>query len=662
MAYGVNYRMTYKRFSGGTTTIDILKNGYGGGITTLMGASDPLEVMFDGNVSNIFSGTKGSGANINIVATPFSMVNVFTTDPQEYMVKIYNGASGSTLVWQGFLNTGIYAENLNSNLHSTISLKANDGMAVLDMLPYRPDPSTYYSGAATVTTILNNCLNKLALTWTDRRGCINLYNSLTGWIFNSLAVKQENFIDESGVPMSCREVIENIMKSLGVNMLFRGGTIYMVDPLMLQNRELGQQYDANWAGAGYTDFPGSTLEISTGQITWKKTGVSLDVNPPINQLDIKYDPYNLTTTIFNLSDSNIWNNVGTWSATLGSYPNQYKINKTITYDNVTFDGSIYAEAIKRDDGSDSEYYIKSLCGPVNNNIHKSIGKANFSFPFTSVYRDPSVYIRVSADYYVNTRSFDNIYDTSIASTVVNRVDNSIGLKIGGGPDSSIRWQKTRVTSASGLNGLTITQSNIQDAWFTGSTTFQLQHPTLIWDGSINVYIDAKYDTGWFTSNDKNCLIKNIKIEPVNVAGNVLENSGINYNCLKTISNYVIDPVEITTLLGAGPYGISKAAYIDYDIDQISPGLARTPGGTIVKYAHLLGQNFVTQYDTPRLILNGDLKVPTQMMDIQNSLIRWSNNLPGKTFYIVKGTYNDFREYFSATMIDCASTRENINLL
>lgn len=664
MAYGIKYQISYKRLSGGITTIDILQNGYTTPVIPLKGAGEPLEIMFEGDINNIYKGTTGSGANINIVTSPFSMVNVFTTDPQEYLVNIYNGYSGTTLVWQGFLNSGIYTEQLNSNKNSVISLKANDGMAILDMIQYRPTVDTYYLGTARVNTIINNCLNKLALTWTDRRGLVNLFTSMTGWIFNDLLIKQENFIDESNIPMSCRDVLTYIMESFGLKMYFIGPIIYIIDPINMHNTAIGQQYNDQWTGSGFTTWPGGFLDISLNEINWFKTGTSLDVLTPINKLDIKYNPYNFSSTTFSFSNIDNWFNSGSWSGTLGNSPNQYKINKTIVYKNVVIDGSILQESIKKIDESGQEYYLKLLAGSVNRNLYGSKGKAAFTFPFTSVYKDASVYIKVSADYYVNTRLFDNIYDGTVASTTVNYIDNSVGLKIGGGGDSSIYWQEIKVTSKSGLNGLTMNQSQIQDAWYTGSTLFGLYHNNYIWDGSISVYIDAFYDTGWYTSNDKNCLVKNVKIEPADCAGNIIENNSINYSIINTISNYIIAPMEITTLLGTGPYGISKAAYIDSGTNKLSDGLYRDYDVNTQRYkcSYLLGQNFVSQYGKPRLILTGDLKVKNYLSKIQNYLIRWSNNLPGKSFYILKGTYNDYREYFSATMIECASTRDNITMV
>ena len=130
--------------------------------------------------------------------------------------------------------------------------------------------------------------------------------------FLYLMVNQENYIDESGKPMTCREVLNAIMKSFGLRMSFRGDTIYIIDPICLHNTSLGQAFNSGW-GETISTFPGGVLDISLGQISWYQTGISLDIIPPINQLDIKYDPYTLTEVHYNFNEENNWKSNGSWS-------------------------------------------------------------------------------------------------------------------------------------------------------------------------------------------------------------------------------------------------------------------------------------------------------------------------------------------------------------
>lgn len=661
MAYGIKYFIPYTRFSGGNTYIHIYEDGYSGSYTTLIADGNPLEIMVDGDVQNLYVGTIGTGANINVRVTPLTMIDLFTTNPQKYKVIIY---SDSDILWQGFINTGIYYEELNTNKNTLLSLKANDGMAVLNMIPYRPDASTYYTGIASIADVFNNILGKLNLSFTERWGMMDYrvvdYQDNP---FLYLMVNQENYIDESGKPMTCREVLNAIMKSFGLRMSFRGETIYLIDPICLHNTSLGQTFNSGW-GETISTFPGGVLDISLGQISWYQTGISLDIIPPINQLEIKYDPYTLTEVHYNFNEEDNWKSNGSWSGPYGSYPHQYYINNSIQYENIVTDGSILQQAIKREDGTDQEYYLK-----LQKNSHQLTGTpgiARISFPFSTVYNDPNLFLKITADYYCNTRSYDNIYDTSIVSDEINYIETSIGYLIGGGPDTSIHWQKIQVLSDYTLNGATIGESNIADRWVTSYNFWPYGDlENLTGDGSINVYIWGRYTTGWYTTTDKNVLVKNVRVEIVNENGDLIENSGQKFTALKPLDNYIIEPTTIDLLQGTGPYGASRGAYFDYLRDIVSPGIYRGLGaGTGILYpnAYHVAQSFVSQYGQPRFVLKGDLKVKNHLLDTQNYLIRWSNHLPGKSFFIANGTYNDKYEYMSVEMVECASTRENISLV
>ena len=653
MTYSIKYLITYKKTSGVTTTIQILEKDYGGGTTTLMADGNPLEIMISGDVTDLYCGTVGSGANINLRITPLSMINLFTTDPQKYMVKVFADA---TLIWQGFINTGIYYEDLNSNKNTLLSLKANDGMAILDMIPYRLDSSTYYSGITHIGDVLTKIMSKLNLSFNDRWSLMDF--RVTDYAVNVLLylkVNQENYIDESGVPMTCREVLNSIMKSFGLRMSFRGDVIYIIDPIILHTKEKGQQLNAGW-GDSITTFPGGYLDISTRQISWYQTGVSLDIIPPINQLDVKYDPYTFTGATLNLEDSANWYNVGSFTGPSGLVPNRYYINKTIQFKNTTVDGSILQQAIKREDGSEPEYYFKlqKKAGSTGNP-----GIARISFPFSTVSNDSNISLNISADYYTNTRDFDNIYDTSIASDVINYIETSLGYRFGGGPDSSIIWKDVKIQSDYTLNGATMNQSAIQDNWFTVT-----KNVNITGDGSLNVFIWGKFNTGWYTTKEKNVLVKNIKVDVVDSLGNNIENKGQKCTALKAINDYVITPTEISLQHGTGPYGTSKGAYIDYLRDIVSPGIYRGLDpctGNLYPNSYHVAQSFVSQYSSPKFVLKGDLNVRTHLLDTQNYLIQWSNYLPNKSFFIANGTYNDKYEYMTVEMVECVSTRDNITI-
>jgi len=662
MAYNLRYFIPYRKHNGGQTSIHILeKDTSTGTYSTLKAGGNPLVITTDGNVSNLYCGTVGSGADINLRVKPLTMLNLFTTDPQKYMVKIYNEDS---LIWQGFISTGIHNEDLNSSISTLLTLKANDGMAILDMIPYRPDASTYYEGVVPLGVVLNRIFSKLSLSFADRRALMDFrVADFQQDLFLYLEVNQINYIDENGKPMSCRKVLDSILNSFGLRMSFRGETVYIVDPINMADVTKGQTLDGNW-GASLSNFPGGTLDISLNQIKWYQTGISLDTLPPINELEINYDPYTFTEALYNTDEISNWSNAGSWTGPTGLTPNRYYINNTIQFKNVVTDGSILQQAIKREDGSDQEYYFKLQKN--SHNLTGNAGVARICFPLSTVFSDSNLFVKVSADYYCNTRDYNNIFDTSIASDVINYIDTSIGYSVGGGSDASIKWNNIRVTSDYTLNGATITESDIADNWFTSINKWPFGTlPNLTGDGSLNVFISGRYDTGWFTTTDKNVLVKNVKVEIVNANGDTIENSGKKFTALKSLNDYIITPTEIELLHGSGPTGASRGAFRDANTKQPSAGIYRgliNGTGTLYPNSYHVAQSMVSQYSVPRSVLRGELDVHTHLLDTQNYLIKWSlPQLAGKAFFIANSTYNDYTESMSVEMVECASTRENITI-
>ena len=144
-AYGIKYISSYKRLSNNLTTITISEKSYSGAVSTLVADINPLQIQTSGDIENIYDATQGSGAVINLLVTPLTLTSLFTTDPQKYLVKVFNGTTGGTLQWQGFVNTNIYQEDysVGGSLLTPIQLTCNDGMALLDDLSYKVNRKWY---------------------------------------------------------------------------------------------------------------------------------------------------------------------------------------------------------------------------------------------------------------------------------------------------------------------------------------------------------------------------------------------------------------------------------------------------------------------------------------------------------------------------------------
>jgi|GEM_PF-4278836 len=678
MAYGVKYTTTYYRRSGGATKIDILEDGYGGAITTLLPATDPLTISVTNDINNIYAGTIGSGATIRVLADPLSL-DLFTTDPQKYKVIIYNG---STLIWQGFINAGIYSEPLGSPNYSLITLNANDGMNVLDMMNYAPDASTFYLGHSNIADIFSNIFGKLNLSFTDCRALINYsVDAFRDNIFISLSAKQENYINEKDEPMTCRQVLTEIMKSFGLLMFFRGDTIHILDPLNLHDCTNGQQFNTtNW-GETVEAYPGGFLDISLNQITWYEKNIQTDINPPFYKFDIEYRPYTFTEQTYDFNDTDNIAYTGTWVGKTGYYI------ANASFNGVTITGDIDAEASKDGDGNQTAYYLK---------LNGTAGTAKIDMAKTNIYQDVGLVLKVSAEFYANTRDAENIYDSTKDSAIIWSIDVSFGVQIGSQYNrldedwnKTITWHTATISTAevelfttysktlfggTKVDTIINSESRIADKWvegyFIAPIYIGLTDSSTI-DGSINVWIAGTYGNLLPITTPGtslyNVLVRNVKVQILDQTALPIEDMGENISAINKESSYTIQNETYKLLHGTGPYGVSRGAYIDSypGVEKVLSGIYRglaADDSSIYKTQYMVVQNIGTIYAEPRYILRGKLNASTYMLDTQDYLIKWSNHLPGKAFYIANYTYNDEKEYMDVEMLECPSTRININVL
>ena len=689
MAYAIKYRIQYKRISNSTTTIDILQDGYTGGtITELDGVDNPLEISFEGNVNNIYTPTLGSGASIKILTTPLTLLDLFTENLQKFVIKIYNGNSGSNLIWQGFINSEIYSEDYSASSLTPITLYANDGMAVLDTIPYyNTTGSTYYTGTTNLSTIFGNILNKINISF-DKLYYVTDYRiaDYSRNIFLHLSIPQENFIDESGVPMSCRQVLDSIASGLGMVIKFKGSTIYMYDPIDLNDVSVGHEYGTTPVGYDAdvaADF-GGVLDLSASTFNWFETGAKLDIVPAYNEVQVKYNPYNFSEYIYDFNNVDNWLVEGSFSLHNQSTGNYYR-NVDVVYDGWNNGGVLYPivggnyAAIKETENNAPIYFI------FLNMEHNYI---NYTFPFSNVTMDNNLSIKLSFDAYVQTRA--NTYNifASGDSHQINWVKIPYTIKVGDKyyKSSTNSWS-TGFTPTTDYNPFllieegttwqTVLESNISDKWTNYSiiVPFSPNSSSTDYDELLqgNIFIEF-YDnlTSYFVSQSYPTtylyyvLIKNVKVEVIDSrSGKQTGNDGINTKVTISPNLTGKSPLEIKTSTGIGTYGNSRAAFktdMQTNIGMNASGLIRSTaetGGTAYNTSKLILQSVISQYKQPRFKLSGSLDVKNYLTDIDLYLIKDSNYMGSRKFYIVSGTYEDYYEKYNAEMLELVSSRDSI---
>jgi hypothetical protein len=682
MSYSTHYRIQYKRFSGNQTTIDILDSSYVGSIIPINAATDPLNITLDGDANNVFASTVGSGIDINVLATPLTLQNLFTYDPQKFMIKIYNGTSGNNLFWQGFLNTGIYNESYSNSISlstSEIALHCNDGMTVLDSIYYiQNDGSTFYTGNSTIGVVLTNILGKLGLTFNN----VLMSNDLTTQgnnhnLLTQLQVNNENFIDESQITMTCREVLDSIFGGLGLSFSFKGSNIYIIDPINLHDTTKGKVYDL----ATFTEnssIIGGYIDISNKDINWWQTGSELDIIPQVDEVDVKYNPYNVTGFDYDFTKNA---SSGSLNHITSPSPNDFYKNTTVMFPNWTQSGGSHFRGIKETVDDTPIYYLY---------IDGSSDELVWTIPFSNINSDSLLSLRINLDSYLQTKINDNVMNdacgdniySSNAKTQFYNYYISYKIKIGSQYWNGISWTTTPSNSVMAVRDWTISnsvyiannsKSQVGDTWCPikpiiiplngitgGSITFYVEN--ILIDTMINPnYQSSDNPTSYLSKIFRKLLLKNIKIDFCTTSGVAIDNSGVLKKGNVTVNSiYKKNIKEIGTTSGTGPFGVSKGTFLETNNQSIiGYSIYRDSDGTAKTIEERVLQSYVSQYKQPRFTLTGSLDVANYMLNVNMKLIKDSTYQGSRAFYIVNGTYNDKEERMDVKMVEITSTRDSI---
>lgn len=679
--YAIKYKISYYRKSGGRTTIDFLKKDYVGLVTNLLASADPLTISKEGDVNNIYKPTVGSGATIRILVTPLSFTDLFTEDPQEYIVKVWDGVTdddsdassdgGGKLIWQGFLNANMYRESYSTPLvlKSEVELYCNDGMGLLDNITYDANIAGAMVGDESIASHINALLWAIGIDFTYIYSCHDLSVAISSEtnLFLYLKVANENFIDEKGVCMSCRKVLDSLMSGLGLVMYFRGDIVYVVDPINLHNADHSYRYNRfGFDGETAITSLGGYLDISNGDIAWGETGAIRDIVPSVSEFLVKYDPYNFNDYTYDFNDVANWDVEGEFVEQAG----MFFLNTTVTFKDwvTTWDNNTIG--VSEVFGSDPTFCIS---------FRNTSELATYIVPYANMGADDVSGIKISAEVFAQTKEdSDNIFSAGV-STPIYAYYLQFSVMIGDQYWKDDHWEagatgnykqvlairQEGVTNAE--YGSNPTVSQVADTWTKASKTLPLAGGATPVSGQmvITFYsywgLATVFPEGVYTALHR-MLIKDVQIEVVNMSnGKNVGNEGVESSGRISTNLTGKSTSEINLTNGTGPFGCSRGAFKGTTSGKIIEGLFRE-GGLFLDTSMLILQSFVSQYKIPRFKINGVLDVKDYLLDVTDKLIQDTNHMPGKAFYIISWEYKDREEIMIVEMVELIGTRVSLGEL
>lgn len=714
MAYGLKYTIEYKRLSNNTTKIEIYQKDYTDASIELTPTDDPLEISFNGNANNIYTPTNGWGATIRVLSEPLQLAELFTEDPQEFIVKIYND---TTMIWAGYVSSDTYSEDYSiiSPLKTQIEIQCNDGMALLDNIPYCSSVGVNYTGFTSFAGVLNTILGKLENKFTELISSTDLMVTSTGYtnLFLGLTVNNENYQDEQSIPKSCREVLNSILQGLGLVMEFLGDKIYVYDPVCLSRPTLAKKYTL-YSAYTFTETSttlGGYKNIGT-DLPWYKTGQNLDIVKPFNQIQVKYDPYTITELSYDF-DENINQPDPSTIQWVTGYTGDYRYSSNLlpmsgwtTYGATGFHAAAQItnnESIEDVVGPSTFFYQMKYISYTNPNY--SLKTVTYEFPVSSVKQDDNLLLELSMNVYVNTKNQYNIFTpteegTEISSCYLGPFELKIGNKwyepvlgkwVSYPTTFSILVRQSDADYRTVRRDVKISQflwwkkyktyyvrnddSRINDTWTTVMLTVPLSELACsnvsLLSGLISLRMYERSFAASCLDGDSQIiypyeplgyLINNIGVRFLNTNKTPITDKGISKLATISETTYIKkSDLNVTLNNGTGLYGSSKSAYSSDAITPIGTnitGLYRTGNTICYDTAELVCQNLLSQYKTTRKKLSASLSVESDLLSNRFKLIR-DTHLLGKDFYIVSGSYDDRDEALNCSLLEVASSLEEL---
>lgn len=225
----IKYFYEFKGLDGDLYRVEILTDEEVSAVEVKAANEEPLVLEYE-NKGKLYP-CAGSQANMTLISqSNFQFVNLFTDEQQEYLVKLYkNGVP----YWYGWLDSELYDEVLSSSAPYEVSFSAAD-FSVLERLMYVADDESKFTDTVSCFTHIQRCLHRLNLPFnyiyigctTDNSAEPTAANQT---ILHTEYIQSVNFYDEDGDPMSCRDVIEAILKPFGLTMVQKYGGLLIVD-------------------------------------------------------------------------------------------------------------------------------------------------------------------------------------------------------------------------------------------------------------------------------------------------------------------------------------------------------------------------------------------------------------------------------------------------
>jgi len=420
--------------------VDFEKETFNATPTTMSGQPDPFIIEYPNKEK--FDPIRGSGANINLLSeTNFQLTSFLGNDPIEWRVRFF---SDGVLKWFGYLDRSRYEEPYTEIENYYVNLQATDGLGYLDKIQFLDISGSKYTGHMSQWDVLYLIFQKWGLLDQITEVRVGLSTLLAKYpkassetLFHLTQVNMANYYDEDGRAMTCREVLDAILRPYGAYVQISGTYILIYDINYIAGGGDRGASSTTYFNNSFV-YAGSWLPISPVSIHEDlgiyKTGGTLSVQELYKAVDIEYSKYKAEPIETHITDATYYTATQSWvHDTSGNddYYRQYvdSHSEWYFYDAAGNDPKARIIGTKQEDADTPEYnlVVENIDFGNNPQVDATIdGAASASFyagPWVT--GDSDYFIRIKGKMKANTRT-----DPFNSSTGDNPTKPSNAFRIG----------------------------------------------------------------------------------------------------------------------------------------------------------------------------------------------------------------------------------------
>lgn len=279
MAYTVKYFAEWADFNGSSCRLELL--------------TDAANVAEELRVTNCIvtypeiylldkEPVSGAGIEISFLSPTklYFLDKLYTTNPQEVLIKLFRNGNIEFLGW---MDSEQYSDEWTDAVNYEVTITGNNGFALLERIAYNgpTELTSLYNlvHAAIVATGLPYATITVA-TGTTIGGEGPLETCL-----NKIYSKPDNFIDEKGVVMSWREVLESILTPLDLGIFAHGNTVYLRDTHTMGAGGTQKYRSLSGSTSGSSVIPSPIL------LDWVLDESTINYEKALNRASVKFNKY-----------------------------------------------------------------------------------------------------------------------------------------------------------------------------------------------------------------------------------------------------------------------------------------------------------------------------------------------------------------------------------